>query len=148
MHTSRRPTSTTRGRNKGPSRVDVVVGQRIRLRRTVLQLPQQALADLLGVAVQQVQKYEVGQNRISAGRLHDLAKILKVPLDWFFEDVSDDIPAEFRPMMKKSVSSQIDWEDRGGGQDDIVRLLTYYQKIESPEGKRLLVEVAKMLAKA
>jgi transcriptional regulator with XRE-family HTH domain len=61
------------------------VGLRIRERRIMLGLSQQQLAMMIGVTYQQAHKYERGLNRISAGRLYDIAAVLNVPISWFFE---------------------------------------------------------------
>ncbi len=67
------------------SDTDRHVGQRIRERRVMLGLSQQQLAVMIGVTYQQAHKYERGLNRISAGRLYDIANVLTVPISWFFE---------------------------------------------------------------
>ncbi len=77
-----------------PNPVDVHVGNRIRLRRTLLGLSQEKLASMLGLTFQQVQKYERGMNRVGASRLWDISKVLEVPINFFYED------------MDKSVASQ------------------------------------------
>lgn len=69
--------------------VDRQVGRRLRLRRALMGLSQERLGKLLGVTFQQIQKYERGANRIGAGRLWRLARILGVPVAWFFEDLED-----------------------------------------------------------
>ncbi len=61
------------------------VGTRIRERRVMLGLSQQQLAQMIGVTYQQAHKYERGLNRISAGRLYEIAQVLGVPISWFFE---------------------------------------------------------------
>jgi transcriptional regulator with XRE-family HTH domain len=61
------------------------VGARIRERRIMLGLSQQQMADLIGVTYQQAHKYERGINRISAGRLHEIAQVLGIPVGYFFE---------------------------------------------------------------
>jgi transcriptional regulator with XRE-family HTH domain len=66
------------------------VGTRIRERRIMLGLSQQQLAVMIGVTYQQAHKYERGLNRISAGRLYDIAQVLNVPISWFFEGMEDD----------------------------------------------------------
>jgi transcriptional regulator with XRE-family HTH domain len=63
------------------------VGQRLRVRRSLLGLSQEKLADAIGLTFQQVQKYERGMNRISAGRLYQFSKILDVPVAFFFEQL-------------------------------------------------------------
>ena len=70
--------------------IDCHVGRRIRERRTMLGLTQLELAKLIGVTYQQAHKYEKGINRISAGRLYGIAKVLSVDIDYFFEGVEGD----------------------------------------------------------
>ncbi len=82
----------------GPNPVDVHVGSRIRLRRTILGYSQQYLARKLGLTFQQVQKYEKGFNRVGASRLWDISKVLRVPMDFFFEDM-DKETVDHSPMM-------------------------------------------------
>jgi transcriptional regulator with XRE-family HTH domain len=65
--------------------VDVQVGSRVRLRRMLIGMSQERLGELLGLTFQQVQKYEKGLNRIGAGRLFDIARILGVSIDYFYE---------------------------------------------------------------
>ncbi len=68
---------------------DRYVGGRIRERRVMLGLSQRQMADLIGVTYQQTHKYEHGINRISAGRLYEIAQVLRVPLSYFFEGLGD-----------------------------------------------------------
>ena len=68
--------------------VDIFVGARIGLRRSALGLSQTALAQQLGISFQQVQKYETGQNRISASRLHRAATVLGTSVESFFPPVA------------------------------------------------------------
>ncbi len=63
------------------------VGERIRTRRTQLGLTQLQLAELIGISYQQIQKYETGSNRISAGRLYELALKLQVEVSYFFNNL-------------------------------------------------------------
>lgn len=65
--------------------IDIYVGSRIRLRRNSLKISQGTLADALGLTFQQVQKYERGTNRVSASKLYDTARVLEVPVGFFFE---------------------------------------------------------------
>lgn len=74
-------------RTGGRNDVDAYVGARISLRRSALGLSQSALAQQLGISFQQVQKYETGQNRISASRLHRTATVLGTSVDSFFPPV-------------------------------------------------------------
>lgn len=70
-----------------PNPIDIHVGNRIRLRRRVLDLTQIEMAEMLGLTFQQIQKYEKGINRVSAGRLWDFACMLGVDINFFFQDM-------------------------------------------------------------
>ena len=71
------------------SAVDVHVGGRIRIRRRLIGMSQESLAQALGLTFQQVQKYERGSNRVSASKLYATAKVLDVPVHYFFDGLSD-----------------------------------------------------------
>ena len=72
-------------RKKRPNPTDTHVGNRVRMRRLMLDMSQTKLGDALGLTFQQVQKYEKGTNRIGAGRLQQISHILQVPISFFFE---------------------------------------------------------------
>jgi transcriptional regulator with XRE-family HTH domain len=72
--------------SKQPDPVDIHVGKRIKLRRTMLKISQDQLANEIGVTFQQVQKYESGHNRVSASRLFNIANFMTCPISYFFED--------------------------------------------------------------
>ena len=69
--------------------IDLHVGKRLRLRRTLLGMSQEQLGAELNITFQQVQKYERGANRIGASRLFDLSRVLDVPVSFFFDDGSN-----------------------------------------------------------
>ena len=71
------------------SSIDAYVGSRVRFRRIMLGMSQQRLGDELGIAFQQLQKYEKGVNRITAGRLYQLAALLGVEVSYFFDNAPD-----------------------------------------------------------
>jgi transcriptional regulator with XRE-family HTH domain len=77
----------TEGRRPNP--VDLHVGGRVRMRRKLLGVSQEQLADSLGLTFQQVQKYERGANRVSASKLYDIARTLQVPVSFFFDGLAD-----------------------------------------------------------
>src|SRR3954464_4710551 len=85
------PRRNTRGSRDGkPNPVDVHVGSRVRLRRTLLGMSQEKLGEAIGLTFQQVQKYERGANRLGASRLFDLRRVLDVPVSFFFDDMPAD----------------------------------------------------------
>jgi|AGTN01.3.fsa_nt_gi Predicted transcriptional regulators len=86
----RRPRRRTRAKD-GPEPVDIHVGMRLRLRRTLLGFSQTELGEALGLTFQQIQKYERGVNRVSASTLHRMASVLSVPVSFFFDDMPADL---------------------------------------------------------
>jgi len=74
---------------KSPLPTDVHVGRRVRMRRLMMGITQEKLADRVGLTFQQIQKYESGKNRVSASRLQQFAAILQVPVSFFFEAVAN-----------------------------------------------------------
>jgi len=75
-------------RGEGPHPIDIHVGSRLRMRRTLLGLSQEKLGEAVGITFQQLQKYERGANRISASRLYHLSQVLDVPIGYFFEEMT------------------------------------------------------------
>ena len=88
-----------------PSPVDAHVGSRIRLRRKLLGLSQQQLAQRLGLTFQQVQKYERGVNRVSASKLYETALVLEAPVTHFFEGLDDQPQAANSPEGEAAVTA-------------------------------------------
>ena len=74
-----------------PNPIDVHVGTRIRLRRTLMGMSQERLGEALGLTFQQVQKYERGANRVGASRLYDLSRVLDVPISFFYDDMPESV---------------------------------------------------------
>ncbi|MCK5041300.1 MAG: helix-turn-helix transcriptional regulator [Sphingomonadales bacterium] len=76
--------------SSNPDPVDIHVGYRVRLRRTLLGMSQEKLGSALGLTFQQIQKYERGANRIGSSRLYKLSKILDVNVSYFFDEMPED----------------------------------------------------------
>src|SRR6478735_4589650 len=87
MARSQPPRRPGRPRMETPNPIDIRVGARLRLRRNMLGLSQEKLGEAIGLTFQQVQKYERGANRVGSSRLFDLARVLEVPIAYFFEDM-------------------------------------------------------------
>jgi transcriptional regulator with XRE-family HTH domain len=134
------------GRQKGdkPNPIDVHVGSRVRLRRNMLGLSQEKLGDAIGLTFQQVQKYERGANRIGASRLHDLSRVLDVPVSFFFDDMdpvrAPAIPAGFAEPPAEAFDSD------PLRKRETVELVSAYYRIEDAVVRRRLFELAKALA--
>jgi transcriptional regulator with XRE-family HTH domain len=81
-------------RGRSTADIDDHVGMRIRERRIMLGLTQQQLAEMIGVTYQQAHKYERGINRVSAGRLFEVARVLSVPVGYFYEGIGEEGPRQ------------------------------------------------------
>jgi len=111
----------------GPHPVDVHVGQRLRMRRTLLGMSQEKVADQLGLTFQQLQKYEKGANRISASRLYELGQILDVPPAFFFEEMTDS------PKSGRTAKAAMTDEDRDPlAKRETLELVRAYYRIKDP----------------
>ena len=84
------------------TKIDKSVGERIRLRRRVLKMNQQQLADQIGIAYQQIQKYEKGINCVSVSRLWQLSQVLQVPVTFFFADIATENNNTFDDPMNRT----------------------------------------------
>jgi transcriptional regulator with XRE-family HTH domain len=84
-------------KSRSTGAIDDFVGARIRERRTMLGLTQQQLAEMIGVTYQQAHKYERGINRVSAGRLYEIARVLNAPITHFYEGLGDETPRPVAP---------------------------------------------------
>ena len=124
--------------------IDAQVGSRVRIRRMLIGMSQERLGDLLGLTFQQVQKYERGANRIGASRLHDLSRVLDVPVSFFFDDMdpvrAPAIPAGFAEPAAESFDSD------PLRKRETVELVTAYYRIDDTVVRRRLFELAKALA--
>ena len=132
------------GRGTGiPSPVDVHVGARLRQRRTLLGMSQTTLGDAVGLTFQQMQKYEKGTNRISASRLFDFARVLDVPIEYFFSDmpagVADILAGKRRSRTKQPPSYDLD----PMAKRETLELVRAYYKIADPKIRKRLFELAK-----
>ena len=81
-------------RGRSTAAIDDHVGGRIRERRIMLGLTQQQLAEMIGVTYQQAHKYERGINRVSAGRLFEIARALNAPMTYFYEGIEEEGPRQ------------------------------------------------------
>ena len=76
---------------KKPNPVDIHVGRRIRLRRTLMGMSQEKLGTAVTLTFQQIQKYESGANRVGSSRLFQFSKVLSVPVSFFFDDMPPEV---------------------------------------------------------
>lgn len=130
-----------------PNEMDVHVGKRLRVRRSLLGLSQEKLAESIGLTFQQIQKYERGTNRVSAGRLFELSKILDVPVSYFFEQYG-------QPSQNSSGNLGLaDNDQEKFKQEDIMsrketlELVRVYYSVEDPEARKDIIKFIKSMSK-
>jgi transcriptional regulator with XRE-family HTH domain len=141
LRTTRRP---GRQKSEKPNPVDVQVGARVRLRRNMLGLSQEKLGEAIGLTFQQVQKYERGANRIGASRLHELSRVLDVPVSFFFDDTdpvrAPAIPGGFaEPPVEAFESDPL-------RRRESIELIEAYYAIDDAAVRRRMFDLAKALA--
>jgi len=129
--------------SKTPSGIDRLVGQRLRWRRRELRLTQEKLGDLLNLTFQQVQKYEKGINRISAGRLYEVAAALGVPIGYFYDGASELLPDNGVRVAESRASGQAPVLS-----PDTVELVTAFEEITDPAMRKTLLDTVTNTAAA
>ncbi|MGF1561841.1 MAG: helix-turn-helix domain-containing protein [Geminicoccaceae bacterium] len=145
-----------------PHPIDVYVGKRLRARRTLIGMSQERLADELGITFQQIQKYERGANRVGSSRLFEVARVLGVPVAYFFEayesnqlsldgsfqlqqaprlGLADEAATFVGPGEETAPPADIEFDKR-----QTLELVRAYQRLHNPELKRRVFDMVKALA--
>ncbi|MEW5728483.1 MAG: helix-turn-helix transcriptional regulator [Pseudomonadota bacterium] len=146
---SKRKGSRGRTPEGNPNPIDVHVGARVRLRRTLLGITQEKLGEALGLTFQQVQKYERGANRVSASRLFDMARVLDVPVSYFFDDMSDDVRRNSPSQMSDTIEPEGPLSSYKGDpvlKRETLELVRAYYRITDPQVRKRVYDLAKALA--
>src|SRR3954465_15048046 len=132
-------------RESRPSPIDVHVGTRIRLRRTLLGMSQERLGEALGLTFQQVQKYERGVNRVGASRLFDLSRVLDVPISFFFDDMPDSLAANFVGLPSRRSAGGADQSDSFAddtlSRRETLELVRAYYRITDPSVRKRVFDL-------
>jgi transcriptional regulator with XRE-family HTH domain len=124
-----------------PDPVDIHVGSRVRMRRILLGKSQEAVATLLGVSFQQLQKYESGANRVSASRLFDMAHILLTPISYFFDEMPADLTLPVDEAADNSAKSVM-------GNRMTLDLIRDFYRLSSPQQQRCVLDLVRAMADA
>ncbi len=132
----------TSATKKAPNPIDRHVGNRVRMRRMLIGMSQEKLGEALGLTFQQVQKYEKGTNRIGASRLHRIASVLGVPIDYFYEGAphGNAAPTGFAEASSSTYMSDFLSTNEG------IQLVKAFLAIKDPKVRRKLVELTAALA--
>jgi transcriptional regulator with XRE-family HTH domain len=120
--------------NRRPDSVDIHVGQTIRAHRLAAGLAQTDLAQKLGISFQQLQKYEKGMNRVGAGRLSRIARVLNISVTKFFENEAE-LPASANAFPFRFVSDR-----------HALRLMRAYSEIDNRDIRHILADLVEVMA--
>ena len=130
------------------SPIDVHVGTRMRQRRRHLDMTQEELGDVLGLAYQQVQKYERGTNRISASRLFKLSQVLDVSIEYFFDDMPLEVAASSPATKRGRAKEPASCEPNPMAEREMLELVRAYYTIEDAKIRKRLLEITKAMGAA
>ncbi len=129
---------------KQPNPIDIHVGSRVRLRRMMLSMSQEKLGESLGITFQQIQKYEKGTNRIGASRLQHIARVLQVPVSFFFEDAPGGPGGGSASGMAEAPQTQyvVDFLSSAEG----IQLNRAFVRIKNPRLRRRVIDLVRGIA--
>lgn len=127
-----------------PHPVDIHVGRRLRLKRTILGLSQEAVGKEIGVTFQQIQKYERGINRMGASRLFDFAKALGVQISYFFEGYGDYAMDEVSAYALGEPTAGFEHEKVNNR--ETLEVMRAYYRIKSPALRKRIIDLIKAMA--
>jgi transcriptional regulator with XRE-family HTH domain len=148
--TTKAPKSGPKARSGGlggasmkiPQDVDRHVGSRVRMRRMMVGMSQEKLGDSCGITFQQIQKYEKGTNRIGASRLHQIARILEVPVEFFYEGAPSDQGSGETPVGDGNARSMTEFLATSEG----LELVKAFTAIKDQKVRRRIVDLARAVA--
>jgi transcriptional regulator with XRE-family HTH domain len=129
--------------NDQPHPIDQHVGNRVRLRRTLLGYSQDKLAQALGLTFQQVQKYERGANRVSASKLFEIASVLSVQISYFFQDMEGQTVSAVQGMAEVAAEP---FEHEQLQRRETVELVQAYYRISNPQVRKRMLDLIKAVS--
>ena len=137
-----------------PDPVDVYVGRRLRLRREILRMSQEQVANAIGVTFQQIQKYEQGRNRVSASRLYDICHVLNIQMTYLFQGLNTAVVLRLRHGIGDSAFLQktgVAFHGFDGAcymeQTETLELVRSFWRIPNPKARQELLELIQLLGR-
>jgi transcriptional regulator with XRE-family HTH domain len=126
---------------KEPQDVDRHVGSRVRMQRMLVGMSQEKLGEACGITFQQIQKYEKGMNRMGASRLHQIARFLQVPVEFFYEGVPSG-PDSGKPLADTSSRAMTDFLATSDG----LELVKVFMAVKDAKVRRRIIDMTKAVA--
>ena len=127
---------------KEPQAVDRHVGSRVRMQRLLSGISQEKLGEACGITFQQIQKYEKGMNRMGASRLHQIARVLQVPVEFFYEGAPSDSQSGGAIAMEKGARLITEFVSTSEG----LELAKAFMAVKDQKVRRRIVDLAKAVA--
>jgi transcriptional regulator with XRE-family HTH domain len=128
-----------------PTAIDKHVGRRLRLLRQINEVSLEKLAEIVDVAPQQIQKYEIGETRISASRIFELSSFFRVPIAWFYDDLEAATSAEMFARIGRHQSDVNAPDPNATVASQAAQLANYYAQLPS-DMQHKLIDFARMLS--
>lgn len=126
--------------------VDIYVGRRLRLRRTILGMSQEAIGKMVGVTFQQIQKYERGINRMGSSRLYSFSKALGVPISYFFEGFDDYSAQQSEEGLAAAEPATPAFVHDAANNRDVFEVMRAFSQIKSPAVRKRIIDLVKAMA--
>jgi transcriptional regulator with XRE-family HTH domain len=124
--------------------IDKLVSRKLKMRRMMLGLTQEAVGQAVDVSIQQIQKYEKARNRIASGKLFTLAKFLKVPIDYFFENSNDNTQIINNVFTEESEEYNTN-EEGAISEKEIIQLIKSFSEVKNAQTRKKIIELIKTM---
>ena len=124
--------------------IDKLVSRKLKMRRMMLGLTQEEIGQAVDVSIQQIQKYEKARNRIASGKLFTLAKFLKVPIDYFFENSNDGIQIINNVFTEESEEYNAN-EEGAISEKEIIQLIKSFNEVKNAQTRKKIIELIKTI---
>ncbi len=124
--------------------IDKLVSRKLKMRRMMLGLSQEEVGQAVDVSIQQIQKYEKARNRIASGKLFTLAKFLKVPINYFFENSNDNLQMISNVFAEESEEYHAH-DDSSVSEKELIQLIKSFGEIKNSQTRKKIIELIKSM---
>jgi transcriptional regulator with XRE-family HTH domain len=124
--------------------IDKLVSRKLKMRRMMLGLSQEEIGQAVDVSIQQIQKYEKARNRIASGKLFTLAKFLKVPINYFFENSNDNLQTISNVFAEESEEYNAN-EESSVSEKELIQLIKSFGEIKNSQTRKKIIELIKSM---